>query len=155
MLSENLLGFRFTIILWACIALQILISLIPSVVMLWCSRSADLHPVVHKRDTPQPLLASATEASIDEVRKTVQDVISRTTKPNKARLDKPARNRYKFKPGTKLARRDVDDVDAPPPLLKFTTEIAHVAALVAEADMPASLANGTPKLRGAQMEPFG
>ncbi|KLU87058.1 hypothetical protein MAPG_06063 [Magnaporthiopsis poae ATCC 64411] len=52
---------------------------------------------------------------------------------NKARLDKPFRNRYKQSSASRTAKR-TDTVDAPLPLLNITEEIASAAALIAEAE---------------------
>lgn len=61
----------------------------------------------------------------------IEDAIAKMTKLNKARLDKPARNNYKLKPGTWTSKRSVEK---PPPLLKITDDLARAAALVAELD---------------------
>ncbi|CAK7219716.1 hypothetical protein SBRCBS47491_003942 [Sporothrix bragantina] len=52
---------------------------------------------------------------------------------NKARLDKPARNRYTLRPDTVVNKR-TSQVDATPPLLNITAEIAAAAALLAEVE---------------------
>lgn len=51
------------------------------------------------------------------------------TKLNKARLDKPARNIYRLRPGTSVSARKRDD-ETPPPLLEITDEISKAAALL-------------------------
>ena len=84
-----------------------------------------------------PLLASATAAEISAARKIVKDAIDKMRKLNKNRLDHPARNSYKLRPGTVVGKkRDGSDGDAPPPppLLNITAEIARAAALVAESE---------------------
>ncbi len=75
--------------------------------------------------------ANASAADIKTARAMIEDAIAKMTKLNKARLDKPARNNYKLKPGTWTSKRSVEK---PPPLLKITDDLARAAALVAELD---------------------
>jgi hypothetical protein len=63
------------------------------------------------------------------------------TKLNNARLDNHARG---LSPETTLARHSGDDFTSS--LLEITPAISHAAALVAEADMAASLSDGSFKL---------
>ena len=93
-------------------------------------------------DAPTPRLADSTAADIDAARRVVRKAIDEASKRNKARLDHPARNNYKLKPGTKiggdgnarLAGSSLPDHEPAPLLLDITSEIAAAAALVAEAD---------------------
>ncbi|KAJ0340197.1 hypothetical protein COL922a_003629 [Colletotrichum nupharicola] len=84
-------------------------------------------------------------------RKIVQEAIAEASKLNKARLDHPARNRYKLSPESRVGGStrkrqsttgDSESVSAPP-LLNITAEIAAAAALVAEADASAFSGNST------------
>ncbi|RDW86246.1 glycoside hydrolase family 55 protein [Aspergillus mulundensis] len=128
--------------LGACIVLQALASPFSDADGLIEPRVENSHPIVGQIDelsTQQPLLAEATEASIDEARMVVHDAIARMTKLNKARLDKPIHDSYRLRFGANSTRDD----DEYPPLLQITEDIAHAAALVAEADVAAEQANGT------------
>lgn len=130
--------------LGACIPLQAIASPVLDVDGLIAPRAAESPPVAQNdvENARQPLLVDATEASIDEARVVVKDAIARMTKLNKARLDNPILGSYKSRPGTNITRSGSEY----PPLLEITKEIAHAAALVAEADMAANLANGTSTL---------
>ncbi|KAE9573163.1 Glucan 1,3-beta-glucosidase [Colletotrichum fructicola] len=97
------------------------------------------------------LSLNATNSELNAARKIVQEAIAEASKLNKARLDHPARNRYKLSPessvgGSTRKRQsttgDSESVSAPP-LLNITAEIAAAAALVAEADASASSGNST------------
>lgn len=98
-------------------------------------------------DTVAPLLAGATPADIENARKIVKAAIEESSKRNKARLDKPARNIYKLAPKTSVGgsssrvKRDAED-EPVPALLTITPEIAAAAALVAEADAKANATGG-------------
>ncbi|OAA55282.1 Pectin lyase fold/virulence factor [Niveomyces insectorum RCEF 264] len=83
--------------------------------------------------TSSSFLSNATTNDINAARSVVKDAIAKMTTLNKARLAKPARNRYGLRPGTKMGKRAATD-DAPPPLLVITDEIAQAAALLAEVD---------------------
>jgi hypothetical protein len=136
---------RLVAFLGACIPLQAIASPALDVDGLIAPRAVESHPEVAQNDIDnarQPLLVDATEASIDEARMVVQDAIARMTKLNKARLDNPIRGSYKSRPGTNITRSGSEYS----PLLEITKEIAHAAALIAEADMAANLANGTSTL---------
>ncbi|KAL4820991.1 pectate lyase superfamily protein-domain-containing protein [Aspergillus spinulosporus] len=133
---------RLVAFLWVCIPLGVIASPVLNIDGLIAPRAAELHLEVAQNDVVnarRSLLVDATEASIDEARIVVHDAIVRMTKLNKARLDNPIRDSYRSRPGTNITRSS----DEYPPLLEITKEIAHAAALVAEADMAASLANGT------------
>lgn len=95
----------------------------------------------------KPLVQKASAADLARARDIVAEAIAASAKLNKARLENPARNRYRLKPGTVIGsetvdkrgtrffcRRDSNDTAASPPLLEITDEIAWAAALVAEAD---------------------
>ncbi|KAK5659440.1 hypothetical protein OQA88_641 [Cercophora sp. LCS_1] len=95
----------------------------------------------------KPLVQKASAADLARARSIVAEAIAASAKLNKARLENPARNRYRLKPGTVIGgetvdkrdarfprRQDANDTAAPPPLLEITDEIARAAALVAEAD---------------------
>lgn len=88
--------------------------------------------------------ANATATAI----KIVESAISHMSVLNKARLDHPARNLYKSKPGLGPERRGVDGVEPPPPLLVITPEIADAAALLAEEDADTSSFNGSGVVKG-------
>jgi polygalacturonase len=103
-----------------------------------------------------PLLKAASASDVDRARAIVADAIAASAKLNAARLENPARNQYRLKPGTvvggtkmksrgtrfhganfKSPRGDSPASavsSSPPPLLEITDEIAWAAALVAEAD---------------------
>ncbi|KAL4754843.1 hypothetical protein BDW72DRAFT_200512 [Aspergillus terricola var. indicus] len=133
------------VFLGACIPLWVIASPVLDIDGLIAPRAAKLHPEVAQNDVVnarQPLLVDATEASIDEARIVVHDAIARMTRLNKARLDNPIRDSYRSRPGTNITPGG----DEYPPLLEITKEVAHAAALVAEADMAAELANGTSTL---------
>lgn len=91
--------------------------------------------------TQGSLLPRASAAELSAANKIVQDAISKMTVLNKARLQNPARNRYKAKPGGQLGRGGDDG--APPPLLEITPEIAAAAALLSEQDTTAAYQNRT------------
>lgn len=93
-------------------------------------------------DTRRPLLASATGSDVDEARAVVRDAIATMTKLNKARLDRPIRDAAAAKFGLNDTQRNEENQ----PLLQISERIAHAAALVAEADMAASLAKGSTTL---------
>jgi hypothetical protein len=83
-----------------------------------------------------PLLANATQTDIETARALVKTALQQVANHNKARLDKPLRNNYQLKPGTKttkMHRRD-DEAGYGPPLYNITDEIAAAAALIAEVD---------------------
>jgi hypothetical protein len=97
-----------------------------------------------------PRSVTAKNASVSDIqtaRLIVKNAIAKMTELNKARLAKPAPNNFKLKPGTKLSRRD--DVEAPPPLLNVTDEIASAAALLAELDTEPLSANETSNAHSA------
>ncbi|KAL4941643.1 hypothetical protein BDV06DRAFT_212488 [Aspergillus oleicola] len=91
---------------------------------------------------PSPLLTGTTDASIGEAREIVRDSIARMTKLNKARLDSPIRGVVYPRSGANFTRSNEEH----PPLLHITEDIAHAAAVVAEADMAAQLTIGTSTL---------
>ncbi|KAL4918625.1 pectate lyase superfamily protein-domain-containing protein [Aspergillus aurantiobrunneus] len=137
---------HFLIVLKACIFLQVIASLISDDNALATPRKEELQFTVHPQEgfsTRQPLLVNATDASIDEAREVVRNAIATMTQLNKARLDKPIRETFKLQSGTNHTRRNDGDY---PPLLQITEGVAHAAALVAEADMAAGLANGSSSL---------
>ncbi|KAM3538771.1 hypothetical protein ARSEF1564_008314 [Beauveria bassiana] len=70
----------------------------------------------------------------------VNEAIAQMTKLNKARLDHPARNSFKLKPGTKTDGRKRAHRDAPP-LLTITDDLARAAALLAELDVQQKVDN--------------
>lgn len=120
-----------------------------------------------KRQTPtsnstdgKPLVQKASAVDLARARTIVAEAIAASAELNKARLENPARNRYRLKPGTVIggetaagkrdarSRRRQDAADtaaAPHPLLDITDEIAHAAALVAEADAVAELGTVAPE----------
>lgn len=92
-----------------------------------------------------PLLKRATAQDLQAARAIVKKALAESSKLNKARVEKPLRNKYGLRPGTIIGggtapgdsslasiNKDV------PPLLVITDEIAAAAALVAEADMGGS-----------------
>ena len=97
-----------------------------------------------------PLLKDASATDLEQARKIVEDALAKSAELNAARLASPARNNYRLKPGTVLGgaisqRRGLvsradngSHVEAPPPLLDITDEIAAAAALVSEADAAAA-----------------
>jgi len=117
-------------------------SSISVLVLLWaCLVCQAPAAVVSLKDAPHSVFlprATATAAdNIDAARKVVKDAIAKMAKLNKARLDKPLRNRYHRHA---VGERDDDAFEAsPPPLLDITEETARVAALVAEADVDADV----------------
>jgi hypothetical protein len=131
------------IIFWACIALQVL-SLVPRVETLVAQSPAETVPSLQFRDelgSNQPLLVNTTDSGIEDARGVVRAAITQMTKLNKARLENHARGPSSE---TTLARRNGDDSSSS--LLEITPAISHAAALVAEADMAASLSDGSFKL---------
>ncbi|KAI9374086.1 pectate lyase superfamily protein-domain-containing protein [Aspergillus egyptiacus] len=120
------------ILLWACIAFNALAGLIPHII----ERGNAL--------SRKPPLPNAPEPSVDEARQIVQDAIAKMTQMNKARLESPIRGSYKLGSGTNITRRSGEG--SAPPLFEITERVARAAALVAEADMAASLANGSSTL---------
>ncbi|KAL4781792.1 pectate lyase superfamily protein-domain-containing protein [Aspergillus varians] len=137
---------RFITMLGACIVLQALASLITGVDGSITPPKAEMHSPVRQTEdlkARQSLLVNTTDAGIDEARVVVRNAIATMTNLNKARLDKPMHNTYKRSSITNPVRRTDDDY---PPLLHITDELAHAAALVAEADMAAKLANGSSTL---------
>ncbi|KAL3470951.1 pectate lyase superfamily protein-domain-containing protein [Aspergillus californicus] len=133
------------IVLWGCIALQVFAGLIPDMEKLTNPREAVLYPDINlKDDNHQPLLTNATELRIRDARQIVHDAIVTMTELNRARLDKPFRATNKLMSNTNITARSENEV--PSPLLHMTEEIAQAAALVAEADMAASLADGSSTL---------
>ncbi|KAH9243231.1 glycoside hydrolase family 55 protein [Colletotrichum gloeosporioides 23] len=97
------------------------------------------------------LPSNTTNSELDAARKIVQEAIAEASKLNKARLDHPARNRYKLSPESRVGGStrkrqsttgDSESVSATP-LLNITAEIAAAAALVAEADASAFSGNST------------
>ncbi|KAL4805582.1 pectate lyase superfamily protein-domain-containing protein [Aspergillus unguis] len=127
-------------------AQQLLLALLAAFFVLRALASpiSDGHGLVtaRKYGELQPLLANATHSDIDEARVIVRDAITAMTKLNKARLDAPIREASRLESSnlTRTAAR------AYPPLLQITEEIAHAAALVAESDQAATLANGSSTL---------
>ena len=106
-----------------------------------------------------PLLKRATAHDLQAARETVKKAQAEADRLNKARVANPLRNKYSLKPGTVVgassnttarfrrpAARDTT-VEATPPLLEITDEIAAAAALVAEAEASAGSFNGTSKRR--------
>jgi hypothetical protein len=85
---------------------------------------------------------NATSTDIQAARKIVDDAIAKMTKLNKARLDKPARNNFFLRPGTKTKRGE----DTPSPLLKITDQIAQAAALLADIDANSTTADTQPSV---------
>ncbi|KAL2867032.1 glycoside hydrolase family 55 protein [Aspergillus lucknowensis] len=114
-------------ILWTCIALHALGSLIPNVDVLHGLRS-------HSR---QPLLANTPKSSISDAREVVRAAIVQMTQLNKACIEKLA---HRPTSRAKLARSSCKE--SPSHLLNITPTIVRAAALVAEADVATRLANG-------------
>ena len=118
---------------------------------------ADPNKAKRAEETPAtPLLKDASASDIEKARKIVEDALAKSAELNAARLANPARNSYKLKPGTVVGgaasrRRGImpraDAVEAPPPLLDITDEIAAAAALVSEADAAESAGNATTHVR--------
>jgi hypothetical protein len=84
---------------------------------------------------------TATPEELAAARRIVDSALDRSAELNKARLARPARNRYRLKPGTvvggrgKVRRREIAvDEEPPPPLLEITPEIAATAALISEVE---------------------
>lgn len=88
----------------------------------------------------------ATNSTLEHARQIVDKAIAESGLRNQARYEQPARNVHRLKPGTVVGgttmqrrrdsvatQKDAED-SAPPPLLDITDEIAHAAALVAEAE---------------------
>lgn len=92
-----------------------------------------------------PLLRNVTAEAIRKAEELVEAAIKESTILNQKRFENPMRNRYSLKPGTVVghARRAVEAVDAPPPLLQITPELAAAAALIAEADAAKEYGNKT------------
>lgn len=88
---------------------------------------------------PFPRLAKASSSDVEAALEVVDAAIAEMRVLNRARLDNPVRNAYRLAPGTKVSKRDEEDVNAVPPLLQITTEIASAAALVAEAEAAGQL----------------
>lgn len=112
------------------------------------SLSKDIKP--KPRTTPEhqttPLLKRATAQDLQAARTIVEKALNESSQLNKARVDKPLRNKYGLRPGSVIDGGAVPgngslasinkDV---PPLLVISDEIAAAAALVAEAEMGGSL----------------
>ncbi|KAK4203018.1 pectate lyase superfamily protein-domain-containing protein [Triangularia verruculosa] len=92
-----------------------------------------------------PLLRNVSTTDLERARKIVEEAILKSAELNAARLQNPARNVYRLKPGTVLgggapqrrglmSRADEAGEELPPPLLDITDEIAAAAALVSEAE---------------------
>lgn len=92
-----------------------------------------------------PLLKRAAAQDLQTARAIVDKALNESSQLNRARVDKPLRNKYGLRPGTVVGggtapgssslasiNKDV------PPLLVITDEIAAAAALVAEAEMAGS-----------------
>jgi N-acyl-D-aspartate/D-glutamate deacylase len=92
------------------------------------SRSLSEHETLHL--SAYATADNATSTDIQAARRIVDDAIARMTKLNKARLEKPNRNNFSLKPGTKIKREE----EARSPLLKITDQIAQAAALLADID---------------------
>jgi hypothetical protein len=82
--------------------------------------------------------SNATLSDIDAARAIVKDAVAKMTKLNKARLDKPIRNNFSLKPGTK-GPKNVRRAVAVPALLSVTDDMARAAALLAEVDIDTTL----------------
>ncbi|KAL4949464.1 pectate lyase superfamily protein-domain-containing protein [Aspergillus filifer] len=141
-----MLRHHLTIILGACIFMQVLGGTIPTVDDLLELPKVELQSASHADDAVrnlQPLLTDTTEANIDEARHIVKASIAEMTHLNKARVDHPMREASRSKTAANWTRRGDGKY---PPLLQITEKIAHAAAVVAEADAATQLANGSSKL---------
>lgn len=97
-----------------------------------------------------PLLRNVSTTDLKAARKIVEDAILKSAKLDAARLAGPARNQYWLKPRTIVgglpsrgrslgSRAGETEVEAPPPFLDITDEIAAAAALVSEAEAVGAL----------------
>lgn len=130
---------QFLKVLGACTLLQAF-----AVDALATPRKEELPSIFHPRfSSRHSLLNVATEESIDEAREVVRNAITQMTKLNKARLDNPVHDIHRLHTGANLTRRNDHGY---PPLLQITEEVAHAAALVAEADTASKLATGSAAL---------
>lgn len=133
-------------VLGACVSLQAFTGLVSGVDALVTPRKGGSPSIFHSGgefNSHHSLLNEATEESIDEAREVVRDAINTMTKLNKARLDSPIQDTYRLRSGTNLTKRNDYGY---PPLLQITEEVAHAAALVAEADRANQLATGSATL---------
>ncbi|KAL4884771.1 pectin lyase fold/virulence factor [Aspergillus karnatakaensis] len=128
---------QFSITFWVCIVLPALARVI-GVDSPVTPREPELYSVLSHEQISS---IDARGANLDEAREIVKIAIASMARLNKARLDNPIRATSKLR-----RRANIADENSPPPLLHITEEIAHAAALVAEADMAASLANGSSSL---------
>ncbi|KAL3464344.1 pectate lyase superfamily protein-domain-containing protein [Aspergillus heterothallicus] len=131
-----------SLVLWACIALQVFL-LVPGIENLVTSRRAEAFSSLRSEDNldmRQPLLVNVTESIIEDARETVRVAIVQMTKLNKARLENHSRRSTSYEDVSKQ-RRGAEAFGSP--LLEITPALSRAAALVAEADMAASLANGS------------
>lgn len=92
-----------------------------------------------------PLLKRATAQDLQAARAIVEKALNESSPLNRARVDKPLRNKYGLRPGTVVGGGTVPGNSSlastnkdVPPLLVITDEIAAAAALVAEAEMGGS-----------------
>lgn len=103
----------------------------------------ELRPMPDHKTTP--LLKRSTAQDLQAARAIVEKALNESSQLNRARVDKPLRNKYGLRPGTVVGagitpgnsslasiNKDV------PPLLVITDEIAAAAALVAEVEMGGS-----------------
>lgn len=137
---------QFLRVLGACTLLRAFTSLVSGVDGLATLRKEESPSIFHPRgefSSPHSLLNEATEESIDEAREVVRIAIDTMTKLNKARLDNPIHYTHRLRSGANLTRRNDRGY---PPLLQITEEVAHAAALVAEADTARKLAAGSATL---------
>lgn len=137
---------QFLRVLGACTLLQAFTSLVSDVDGLATPRKEESPSIFHPRGeftSHHSLLNEATEESIDEAREVVRIAIDTMTKLNKARLDNPIHDTHRLHSGANLTRRNDRGY---PPLLQITEEVAHAAALVAEADTASKLATGSATL---------
>ncbi|OJJ00551.1 hypothetical protein ASPVEDRAFT_128758 [Aspergillus versicolor CBS 583.65] len=137
---------KFLKVLGACVSLQAFTGLASGVDALVTPRkeeSPSIFPSRGEFNSHHSLLNEATQESIDEAREVVRNAIITMTKLNKARLDSPIHNTYSLYSGANFTRRNDHSY---PPLLHITEEVAHAAALVAEADRANQLATGSATL---------
>jgi hypothetical protein len=85
-------------------------------------------------------LSKASQLDIQRARDIVDEALGQAEGLNKARLERPSRNKYNSKGNGESSGQD----ETPPaPLLKITDDLAAAAALVAEADAFGESLNGT------------
>ncbi|KAL2372532.1 hypothetical protein RJZ57_003006 [Blastomyces gilchristii] len=134
-------GLLQSILIWALLSLQVMASFIYPAVTdpLRSAHKHEMGDVVLETQLRLNMaipsrVANATRSDIDKARRIVNAAIEKASVLNKARLDHPVRNHYPWKPGFKASRRDASSGDAPPPLLKISSEIAAASALLAEVE---------------------